>query len=53
MITELLEDFGFEKERYTISWLSSSEPDKLVKAFADMTERIKTMGPADRQDSTG
>jgi F420-non-reducing hydrogenase iron-sulfur subunit len=53
MITELLEDFGFEKERYTISWLSSSEPDKLVKAFSDMTERIRNMGPADGQDSAG
>ena len=53
MITELLEDFGYEKERYIIDWLSSSEPDKLVKAFIDMTERIKIMGPADGQDSAG
>jgi F420-non-reducing hydrogenase iron-sulfur subunit len=45
MIAELLEDFGFESERYTISWLSSSEPDKLVKAFIEMTDQIRKMGP--------
>jgi F420-non-reducing hydrogenase iron-sulfur subunit len=53
MITELLEDFGFEQERYSISWLSSSEPDRLVKAFSEMTERIRKMGPVDAHDATG
>lgn len=47
MITELLDDFGFEQERYQISWLSSSEPDRLVNAFVEMTERIRKMGPVD------
>ncbi len=53
MITELLEDFGFEKERYAISWLSSSEPDRLVAAFTRMTEHIRRLGPVDVQDSAG
>ena len=53
MITELLDDMGYERERYTISWLSSSEPDKLVKAFTGMTERIRKMGPVNPQDSAG
>jgi len=51
MITELLEDFGYEKERYSISWLSSSEPDRLVKAFVDMIDTIRNMGPVNAQDS--
>ncbi len=45
MILELFEDFGYEKERYEISWMSSAEPDRFVKAVTDMTRRIKKLGP--------
>ncbi len=53
VITELLEDFGYETERYEISWLSSSEPDRLVKAFTDFTERVRKMGPVNARDLAG
>ncbi len=45
MIVELLEDFGFEDDRFSISWVSSAEPDKFVKAVTDMTQRVKQLGP--------
>ncbi len=45
MILELFEDLGFEKERYKISWMSSAEPDRFVKAVTGMTKRIKELGP--------
>jgi F420-non-reducing hydrogenase iron-sulfur subunit len=32
MINELLEDFGYEKERFRLTWVSSAEPDKFVEA---------------------
>ena len=45
MIVELLEDFGYDNERFSITWVSSAEPDKFVKAVTDMTARVKKLGP--------
>lgn len=45
MITDLLEDYGYEPERFTIAWVSSAEPDKFVEAVSTMTERVKRLGP--------
>ncbi len=51
MITELLEDFGYEPERFNLTWVSSAEPDKFVAAVTDMTARIKKLGPVSGQAS--
>lgn len=45
MIVELLEDFGFESERLSVTWLSSAESDRFVEAVIEMTERVKKLGP--------
>jgi len=45
MIHELMEDFGYEKERLMLTWVSSAEPDKFVEAVTTMTNRIKALGP--------
>ncbi len=45
MITEILEDYGYEPERFSITWVSSAEPDKFVKAVTDMTARVRKLGP--------
>ncbi len=45
MITEILEDYGYEPERFSITWVSSAEPDKFVKAVTEMTVRVKKLGP--------
>jgi coenzyme F420-reducing hydrogenase delta subunit len=45
MIVELLEDFGYDNERFGISWVSSAEPDKFVKAVTEMTARVRKLGP--------
>ena len=52
MVVELLEDFGFEPERFNLTWVSSAEPDKFVAAVTEMTERIKKIGPVNGQDAT-
>jgi len=46
MMAELLEDFGYEQERFHLTWISSQEPDKFVEAVSEMTSRIKKLGPA-------
>ncbi len=48
VVWELLEDFGFEKERYEIAWMSSAEPDKFVKAVTSMVDKIEELGPVGR-----
>ena len=53
MIMELLADLGYEQERYSISWLSSSEPGRLVKAFSEMVDRLRRLGPLDAPPATG
>ena len=52
MIVELLEDFGYEAERFNLTWVSSAEPDKFVAAVSEMTTRIKHLGPVDGQNAT-
>ncbi len=52
MIVELLEDFGYEAERFSLNWVSSAEPDKFVAAVTDMTTRIKQLGPVSSQDAS-
>ena len=49
MIVELLEDYGYEPERFAITWVPSAEPDKFVKAVTQMTEKIKKLGPIQDQ----
>jgi F420-non-reducing hydrogenase iron-sulfur subunit len=45
MITELLEDFGYDPGRFELAWVSSAEPDKFTKAITAMTNRILSLGP--------
>jgi coenzyme F420-reducing hydrogenase delta subunit len=49
MVVDLLEDYGYESERFAITWVSSAEPDKFVKAVTEMTEKIKKLGPIQDQ----
>ncbi len=46
MITDLLEDLGYDPNRFGLAWVSSAEPDKFVKAVTDMTNRIRRLGPS-------
>jgi coenzyme F420-reducing hydrogenase delta subunit len=47
MLVALLEDFGYESERFSLTWVSSAEPDKFVAAVTEMTARIRKLGPVD------
>jgi len=45
MVHELMEDFGYEKDRLMLTWCSSAESDKFVEAVTKMTARIRKLGP--------
>lgn len=44
MIQDLLEDFGFEKERFALAWVSSAEPERFVQVVTEMAEKVKRLG---------
>lgn len=44
-ISELLEDMGFEADRFKISWCSSAEPDRFVATITEMVDTLKKLGP--------
>ena len=45
LIDELLEDFGFESDRFLITRLSSSEPEQFARTVDSMHKRIRQLGP--------
>lgn len=45
LLRELLEQFGIEKERLRLEWISASEGEKFVKVANEFVEQIKNLGP--------
>jgi F420-non-reducing hydrogenase iron-sulfur subunit len=45
IITDIIEDFGYERERFALTWVSSAEPDRFTEAVTDMAQRIQELGP--------
>ncbi len=43
MIVELLDDLGYQRERFSLHWLSSAEPDVFVAAVTETAERIQKL----------
>ena len=51
MVVEVLEDYGYDPERFNLTWVSSAEPDKFVDAVTSMTARIRQLGPVNGADA--
>ena len=45
LLVKMLEQFGIEKERIQLHWVSASEGDKWAKLIAELVEEIKQAGP--------
>ncbi|MCF6186397.1 MAG: hydrogenase iron-sulfur subunit [Desulfobulbaceae bacterium] len=45
LIDELLEDFGFENDRFLITRLSSSESEQFARTVGTMHKRVLELGP--------
>lgn len=45
MMRHLLETVGFDLRRFELAWISAAEGAKFVKVIADLTERIRELGP--------
>jgi len=45
MIERILEDFGVEKERFRLAWVSASEGDRFAELVRQMVEDVRRLGP--------
>ncbi|HOK39586.1 MAG TPA: hydrogenase iron-sulfur subunit [bacterium] len=45
LLTRLLEEFGIEKERVYLDWVSASEGEKFSKVTNEFVKKIKELGP--------
>ncbi len=45
MIEGILEDFGVEKGRFRLAWVSASEGDRFAALVREMVEDVRRLGP--------
>jgi len=45
LLSKMLQQFGVEKERFRIEWVSAAEGDKFAHLVSEITEEIKKIGP--------
>jgi F420-non-reducing hydrogenase iron-sulfur subunit len=43
---QMLEDFGIDKNRLRLEWISAAEGKKFVEVMNTFTEQIRSLGPA-------
>ena len=51
LLIKLLEQFGVEKERVKLAWISAGEGDKFAQVIKEMTETVRKLGPSERKKS--
>ncbi len=49
MLLNLLEQFGVEKERVRLEWISASEGKLFAEVVRDFTEKLRSLGPLNWQ----
>jgi F420-non-reducing hydrogenase iron-sulfur subunit len=42
----MLEDFGLERERFRLEWVSASEGPRFAELAREMTETVRALGPS-------
>jgi len=47
MLMNLLEQFGIERERVRLEWISASEGERFAEVVTEFTEQLRAMGPLD------
>ncbi|MDQ7779133.1 MAG: hydrogenase iron-sulfur subunit [Planctomycetota bacterium] len=45
ILQRLLRQFGIEDERVRLEWVSTAEGERFENVVADMTEKVKALGP--------
>lgn len=42
----MLDDFGIERDRFKLEWVSASEGPKFAQVMREFTEQVKKLGPS-------
>ena len=45
LLTDLLDQFGVERERVRLEWISAAEGERFAQVVREMTDTIRTLGP--------
>ncbi len=45
LLSRMLEQFGIEKERFQLAWISAAEARRFVEVVTRMTEQVRRLGP--------
>lgn len=45
LLKKLLAQYGIEDDRVRLDWVSAAEGEKFAKVIADMTEKVRKLGP--------
>jgi F420-non-reducing hydrogenase iron-sulfur subunit len=45
LLMRMLEQFGIEKERVRLEWVSAAEGERFAAVVSDMTEQVRELGP--------
>jgi F420-non-reducing hydrogenase iron-sulfur subunit len=48
MLLDLLDQFGIERERVRLEWISASEGEKFAAVVREMTDQLRALGPLHR-----
>jgi F420-non-reducing hydrogenase iron-sulfur subunit len=47
MLLRLLDQFGIERDRVRLEWVSASEGDRFAAVVKELTEKVRALGPLD------
>ncbi|HYQ61013.1 MAG TPA: hydrogenase iron-sulfur subunit, partial [Desulfatiglandales bacterium] len=50
LLTEVLKQYGIGEERFWLRWIAASEGNMLREIAADMTAKLKQLGPSPLQN---
>ena len=51
MLLNLLDQFGIDRKRVRLEWISASEGDRFAQVVGEFTDQLKAIGPLDWQDN--
>ncbi len=51
MLLDLLDQFGIDRQRVRLEWISASEGEQFATVVKDFTEQLKSLGPLRWQES--
>ncbi len=51
MLLNLLEQFGIDRSRVRLEWISASEGERFAEVVTEFTEQLKVLGPLNWQES--